>query len=63
MPHTLRYMPNNIELAGIIKDAADCLDGKPENYCSWSMANAAAEAVHKRLQFLANAAQGPEKQT
>lgn len=42
-------IPAEIELAGVIHDAADCLDGNRENYCSWSMANAAAKAVHELL--------------
>jgi len=47
------HVPDASELAGIIKDAADCLHGNPENYCSWSMANAAAEAVEKRIRSIA----------
>ena len=44
-----KHVPDASELAGIIKDAADSLDGNPENFCSWSMANAAAEAVYRRI--------------
>jgi hypothetical protein len=40
-------MPGVIELAGIIHDAAD--GGTSEEYCSWTMANRAAEAIHARL--------------
>ncbi len=43
-------IPCEIELAGIIHDAADCLDDVPANYCSWAMATAAAKAVHELLQ-------------
>lgn len=43
----LQSMPGEIELAGIIHDTADA--GTPEEYCSWTMANRAAEAVAKRL--------------
>ena len=43
----LRSMPGEIELAGIIHDAAD--GGTSEEYCSWTMANRAAEALMKRL--------------
>jgi hypothetical protein len=40
-------MPGVLELAGIIHDTAD--GGTPEEYCSWTMANRAAEAIHARL--------------
>lgn len=40
-------MPGVIELAGIIHDAAD--GGTSEEFCSWSMANRAAEAIQARL--------------
>lgn len=40
-------MPGVLELAGIIHDAAD--GGTSEEYCSWTMANRAAEAIHARL--------------
>lgn len=40
-------MPGVIELAGIIHDSAD--GGTSEEYCSWTMANRAAEAIHTRL--------------
>lgn len=44
---TVESMPGVIELAGIIHDAAD--GGTSEEYCSWTMANRAAEAIHARL--------------
>lgn len=47
MTELLKSMPAESELEGIIKDAAD--DGASD-YCSWTMANRAAEAVGKRLQ-------------
>lgn len=40
-------MPGVLELAGIIHDAAD--GGTSDEYCSWTMANRAAEAIHARL--------------
>jgi hypothetical protein len=44
-------MPGVIELAGIIHDAAD--GGTSDEYCSWTMANRAAEAIHARLRTVA----------
>jgi hypothetical protein len=46
-PVTTKSIPGALELAGIIHDAAD--GGTSEEYCSWTMANRAAEAVHARL--------------
>jgi len=40
-------MPGVLELAGIIHDTAD--GGTSEEYCSWTMANRAAEAIYARL--------------
>lgn len=40
-------MPGLRELAGIIHDSAD--GGTSEEYCSWTMANRAAEAILARL--------------
>lgn len=40
-------MPDELELAGIIHDAAD--GGTREEYCSWTMANRAASDVNTRL--------------
>jgi len=40
-------MPGVLELAGIVHDSAD--GGTAEEYCSWTMANRAAEAVAARL--------------
>lgn len=42
-------IPSELELAGVIHDAADCANDDRENRCSWTMANAAAKAVHEML--------------
>lgn len=44
-------MPGVLELAGIVHDAAD--GGTSEEYCSWTMANRAAEAIYARLRTVA----------
>lgn len=56
-----KSMPGEIELAGLIKDAADCLDGNQDNYCSWSMANAAAASVGRRLKTVALRSASPKQ--